>query len=195
VVILSDPDLLRNDVIRRCRWGLGIEAMRMIAYAAGDQRKMLVFDEYHFGKRASADVIGAATDFLTDTAPGHTILQIAVAGLILLMVMAWRPVVPVGERRIERRSALEHVEALARAYSRVGATRTAVRRLIRGLRRRHARKALGNDEAYLKGLAAQHPRLAGDVQRVLSGVHEEITPAELLAVGRAVDHIDQVLGT
>ncbi|HZS60935.1 MAG TPA: DUF4350 domain-containing protein [Gemmatimonadaceae bacterium] len=195
VVILSDPDLLRNDVIRRCRWGLGIEAMRMIAYAAGDQRKMLVFDEYHFGKRASADVIGAATDFLTDTAPGNTILQIAVAGLILLMVMAWRPVVPVGEKRIERRSALEHVEALARAYSRVGATRTAVRRLIRGLRRRHARKALGNDEAYLKGLAAQNPRLAGDVQRVLSGVHEEITPAELLAVGRAVDHIDQVLGT
>lgn len=192
IVVLSDPDLLRNDVIRVCKWGLGIAAMRMIDYAAGGHRKTLAFDEFHFGKRASAHVIGTAIDFLTDTSPGNAILQIAVAGLILLAVMAWRPVAPVGVERIERRSALEHVEALARAYARVGATRTAVRRLVRGLRRRHARKALGNDEAYLKGLAAHYP---DDVQHILHGMREEITPAELLAVGRAVDHIDRVLGT
>jgi hypothetical protein len=195
IVILSDGDLLRNDVIRVCRWGLGVEAMRMIDYAAGQHRKTLVFDEFHFGKRATANIIGAATDFLTDTAPGNTIAQIAVAGLILLAAMAWRPVVPVGVKRIERRSPLEHVEALARAYARVNATRTAVRRLIRGLRRRHARKARGNDEAYLKSLVAQNPPLADDVQHILHGVRDEITPAELLAVGRAVDHIDRVLGT
>ncbi len=84
---------------------------------------------------------------------------------------------------------------MARAYSRVGATRTAVRRLVRGLRRRHSRKGVRNDDAYLKGVAAQHPPLADDVQHILSGESNEITPAELLAVGRAVDHIDRVLGT
>jgi Domain of unknown function (DUF4350) len=195
IVMLSDPDLLRNDVIRVCRWGLGIEAMRMIDYAAAGRREMLVFDEYHFGKRASADVIGAATDFLTETSPGRTIAQIAVAGLILLAAAAWRPIVPAARKRIERRSALEHVEALARAYARVGATRTAVRRLVRGLRRRHSRKGLRNDEAYLKGIAEQNPPLAADVQHILNGVRDDIPPAELLAVGRAVDHIDRVLGT
>ena len=195
VVILSDDDLLRNDVIRVCRWGLGIEAMRMITYAAGGRRRMLVFDEYHFGKRASADLIGAATDFLIDTSPGHATLQIAVAGLILLAAAAWRPIAPIGKKRIERRSALEHVEALARAYARVGATRTTVRRLVRGLRRRHARKATRQDEAYLQSIAEKYPRLADDVQHILNGVRDQITPAELLAVGRAVDHIDRVLGT
>jgi hypothetical protein len=195
IVVLSDADLLRNDVIRVCRWGLGIEALRMIDYAAAGRREMLVFDEFHFGKRASADVLGAATDFLTDTAPGRAILQIAIAGLVLLVAAAWRPVAPVAVKRIERRSALEHVVALARAYARVGATRTAVRRLVRGLRRRHSRKGLRNDEAYLSGVAAQNPPLAADVQHILHGVKDDITPAELLAVGRAVDHIDRVLGT
>lgn len=195
VVILSDPDFLRNDVIRVCRWNLGIEAMRMIDYAAGNRREMLVFDEYHFGNKASTDLIGAATVFLTDTSPGRAIAQIALAGLILLAAAAWRPVAPIAKLRIERRSALEHVEALARAYGRVSATRTAARRLVRGLRRRHSRKATRQDEGYLESLAAQYPRLADDVQHILHGVREQITPAELLAVGRAVDHIDRVLGT
>lgn len=195
IVILSDPDLFRNDVIRLCRWSLGIVAMRMVDYAAGGRRKMLVFDEFHFGNKASADLIGAVRDFLIDTSPGRTTLQIALAGLILLAAAAWRPIAPRPKIRIERRSALEHVEALARAYARVGATRTVVRRLVRGLRRRHLRRSTRQDEAYLAGLAAQYPRLGDDVQHILRGVRDQITPAELLAVGRAVDHIDRVSGT
>jgi hypothetical protein len=195
VVILSDADLLRNDVIRVCHWGLGIAAMRMIDYAAHGRRETIEFDEYHFAKRASADVIDATTHFLTDTAPGRAILEVAIAGLVLLAAAAWRPVAPFGRKRIERRSAVEHVEALARAYARVGATQTVVRRLIRGLRRRHSRKGLRNDEAYLRSIAAQNPPLTDDVQHILNGVSNAITPAELLAVGRAVDHIDRVLGT
>jgi hypothetical protein len=66
---------------------------------------------------------------------------------------------------------------------------------VRGLRRRHARKATRQDEAYLQSIAEKYPRLADDVQHILNGVRDQITPAELLAVGRAVDHIDRVLGT
>jgi hypothetical protein len=123
------------------------------------------------------------------------VAQVAAAALVLLAAAAWRPVAPTMPKRIERRSAIEHVSALARAYSRVGATRTAVRRLVHGLRRRHSRKGLRNDQAYLAGVAAQNPRLADDVQHILHGVSNEITPTELLSVGRAVDHIDRVLGT
>jgi hypothetical protein len=193
VVILSDPDMLRNDIIRVCHWGLGVTAVRMLDYASAGHRPPLAFDEYHFN--SGADWWAAAGNFLSGTAPGHTVAQIAVAGLILLAAAAWRPVAPVARKRIERRSALEHVEALARAYARVGATRTAVRRLVRGLKRRYGRKRSGDDDVYLSTLATQNPRLAGDVRRIVRGLDQTIPPAELLAVGRAVDHIDKVLGT
>ncbi len=165
----------------------------MLDYASAGKRPVLVFDEHDFGARAG--IWSAVGNFLTDTSEGRTLAQIAVAALILLAVAAWRPVAPTSRKRIERRSALEHVAALARAYARVNATRTAVRRLIRGLRRRHSRKGVRNDEAYLQGVAAQNPPLADNVQHILHGVSDGITPAELLAVGRAVDHIDRVLGT
>jgi|HubBroStandDraft_6_1064221.scaffolds.fasta_scaffold14527_2 hypothetical protein len=193
VVVVSDADLLRNDVIRVCRYGLGPAAIRMLDYASAGKRPMLVFDEHHFGARPT--IWSTVGDFLTETSPGRTLAQIAVAALILLAAAAWRPVAPTMAERIERRSALEHVAALARAYARVNATRTAVRRLVRGLRRRHSRKGVRNDELYLQGVAAQNPRLVDDVQHILHGVSDGITPAELLAVGRAVDHIDRVLGT
>ena len=193
IVVVSDADLLRNDVLRVCRYGLGPAAVRMLDYASAGKRPMLVFDEHHF--RASPGIFTAVGNFLTETSEGRTMAQVAVAALILLAAAAWRPVAPASRKRIERRSALEHVAALARAYARVNATRTAVRRLVRGLRRRHSRKGVRNDEAYLRGVAAQNPPLADDVQHILHGVSDEITPAELLAVGRAVDHIDRVLGT
>jgi hypothetical protein len=193
VVVVSDADLLRNDVIRVCRYGLGPAAVRMLDYASAGKRPMLVFDEHHFGARPG--IWSTLGDFLTETSEGRTLAQIAVAALVLLAAAAWRPVAPTSRTRIERRSALEHVAALARTYARVNATRTAVRRLVRGLRRRHSRKGVRNDEAYLQGVAAQNPPLADDVQHILHGVSNGITPAELLAVGRAVDHIDRVLGT
>ncbi len=193
VVLLSDPDMLRNDVIRVCRWGLGLTAVRMLEYASAGGRPPLVFDEYHF--QSGADWLAAVGDFLSGTAPGRAVAQIGVAGLILLVAAAWRPIAPTARTRIERSSALEHVEALARAYARVGATRTAVRRLVRGLRRRHARKSGGGDDAYLSSLATTNPRLANDVRRIVRGLDRTIPPTELLAVGRAVDHIDKVLGT
>jgi hypothetical protein len=193
VVVVSDADLLRNDVIRVCRYGLGPTVVRMLDYASAGKRPELVFDEHHFGARAG--IWSAIGNFLTETSPGRTLAQVAVAALILLAAAAWRPIAPTSRKRIERRSALEHVAALARAYARVNATRTAVRRLVRGLRRRHSRKGVRNDELYLQGVAAQNPRLADDVQHILHGVSGRITPAELLAVGRAVDHIDRVLGT
>ncbi len=138
----------------------------MLDYASGGKRPVLVFDEHDFGARAG--IWSAVSNFLTDTSEGRTLAQVAVAALILLAVAAWRPVAPTSRKRIERRSALEHVAALARAYARVNATRTAVRRLIRGLRRRHSRKGVRNDEAYLQGVAAQNPPLADDVQHILT---------------------------
>ena len=57
VVVVSDPDLLRNDVMRRCRWAADVRAVRMLEWLrdGGDApRTTLVFDEYHQGYGAHA---------------------------------------------------------------------------------------------------------------------------------------------
>ncbi len=195
VVELADADLLRNDVIRVCGWGLGPQAVRMLEYASGGPgaRRPLVFDEFHFDQVARADWTQATEQFLADTSWGRAMLQVVIAGLVLLAAAAWRPVAPAARARIERRSALEHVDALARAYAKVGATRTAVHRLVRGLRRRHARPAAG-DAAYLAAVTQRHPEARAYVERILDGEQRQLTPAELLAAGDAIDHLDRILG-
>ncbi|HEX7980649.1 MAG TPA: DUF4350 domain-containing protein, partial [Gemmatimonadaceae bacterium] len=60
VVVVSDPDLLRNDVIRRCGWGADVRAVRMLEWLrdGGDApRSALVFDEYHQGFGHSASML------------------------------------------------------------------------------------------------------------------------------------------
>jgi hypothetical protein len=199
VAALSDADLLRNDVIRVCHYGLGVSAVRALDWVSRGGRPPLVFDEYHqVGPGAvdtGANMWGAAWDFLRHTTVGHAILQAIGAGLVLLLALGIRPVAPREPRHIERRSALEHVEALARAYAQARATRVATRRLLRGLRRRHAHGVwrAASDERFLAAVATRHPTVAEDTRTLLDAAGRSLTPAELLAVGQAVDHIDRTL--
>jgi hypothetical protein len=195
VAVLSDDDLLRNDVIRVCRWGLGVAAVRELDWVSRGRRPTLVFDEYHQRELADTSPSNIAWDFLRDTTTGHAILQTIIAGLVLLLALGIRPVAPRAPRRIERRSALEHVEALARAYAQARATRVATRRLLRGLRRRHAHGVwrAASDEKFLDAVAARHPAVAADTRTLLDAAGRSLTPTELLAVGQAVDHIDRTL--
>ena len=195
VVALSDDDLLRNDVIRVCRWGFGVAAIRELAWLSRDRHPKVVFDEYHMQGAGTMDVPAIVWSFLTRTRPGNAILQAIVAGLILLAAFGIRAVAPTTPKRIERRSTLEHVEALARAYAQARATRVATRRLLRGLRRRHAHGVwrTASDERFLDAVAQRHPEVAPDTRTLLDATGRSLTPAELLAVGQAVDHIDRTL--
>jgi hypothetical protein len=195
VVVLSDDDLLRNDVIRVCRWGFGVNAIQELLWLSHDRRPPVVFDEYHQKSVGGEDTWGATGEFLARTPLGHTVLQATLAGLILLAVFGIRAVVPRAPRRIERRSSLEHVEALARAYAQARATRVATRRLLRGLRRRHAHGVwrTATDERFLEAVTTRYPATAADARTLLDATGRALTPAELLAVGQAVNHIDRTL--
>jgi uncharacterized protein DUF4350 len=202
VVVLSDPDLLRNDVIRVCKWGVGPQVVEALEWVSRGRRPRLVFDEYHQGFGLHPGPWRATVRFLQDAPLGNAIAQAAIAGLILLLAVGARPIAPRGVPRVERRSPLEHVDALARAYEQVGATRTVARRLARGLRRRHGRGAWSArpavagsadaDERFLTAVAGAHPALAPDATRLLDAEHRVGTPADVLAVADAVDRIDQV---
>lgn len=200
VVAVADPDLLRNDVLRVCRWGLGVTAVRMLEWLGGGVSqsgahgtRRLVFDEYHQGYGTHANPARTVARFLTDTGLGRTILQGIAAGALLLAALGARPLLPRARERVERRSPLEHVSALAEAYGQVGATRLATRRLIHGLRRRHAHGAWrrASDEEFLRAIAARRPAAAPAVSRLLDAAARPLTPAEFAQVGEAVDDIDQ----
>ena len=193
VAVVSDPDLLRNDVLRECKWNAGVTAVRMLEWADPLGGRRLVFDEFHQGFGRHASVTRAMRHVLLETPGGRVLAHLAAAALVLLAAAGVRAIPPRPRGRIERRSALEHVGALAKAYEQAGATRTAARRLLRGIRRRHAHGMFaGSDADFARALASRHPAVAGDVERLLAAADHALTPAELLEVGRAAARIDNL---
>ena len=191
IIVIADASLLSNSMLRS---GDGAVLMvRLLEQLDPARDRRIVFDEYHqgFGQRESlGDVIG---DALVHTPPGRVVLQLGVAGLILLLALGVRPIAPIARRSIERRSPFEHVGALSRAYEQADATRLATRRLVRGVRRRHPLGAAGslNDQAYLALLAARAPALAPDLDLMRTALDNPLPRADWVRIGAAVAHIER----
>lgn len=195
VVAIADPDLLRNDVLRVCEWGAGVAALAALDWLADGRARRLVFSEFHHGHGVHGNPVKASVRALFVTAPGRAALAVGAAGLVLLAAVGRRAIAPVGVPRVERRSPLEHVGALARAYEQVGATRTVARRLVRGLRRRHAVGRRTDDLAFLDGVAQRRPAIAADARRLQGALADDARPDpdDLRALGDAAARIDDHL--
>ncbi len=201
VVVASDPDILRNDALRVCEYGLSVIAVQTLEYlrAGGSvPRTRILFDEYHQGNGAQPGTVSAIVAFFGRTAAGHLLLQLLGAGLVVLLAAAPRVLPPRGVTRVQRRSPIEHVDALARAYAQVGATRTAVSRLVRGVRRRiglaASRATAGrSDDEFLDWASRTAPHVAPDAERVRHALGAAVSRRELAAVGDALAHIESSL--
>jgi hypothetical protein len=203
VVVTADPDLLRNDVLRVCSWGADIAAVRALEYLSADapgggRRDRLVFDEYHQGYGDQPGTMRGIVKYLGGTGSGHLLLQLAGAGLVLLLAVGPRLLVPRAPERIERRSPLEHVDALARAYHAVGATRTATARLLHGVRRRveHALGSRGGnttDESFLAWAQQRVPERTTDVDLVRLALVNTVPRRDLETVGEALRRLETSL--
>lgn len=199
--VVSDAQLFRNDVMRVCRWGASIAAVRMVEYLSGDdvsRRPRVVFDEFHqeFGAQPSIGKAVYAT--LTQTPPGRTISHAIFAAIVLLAAVAPRAIKPNPTTTIDRRSPFEHVDALATAYQQAGAAQLASERLIHGLRRRVAgpRRAAApgeEDSHFLDNISAMHPELKHDTDTLKHALAHARTDEALVDVGRAIDHIERTL--
>ncbi|HEU4641891.1 MAG TPA: DUF4350 domain-containing protein [Gemmatimonadaceae bacterium] len=193
VVAVADPSFFRNGTLRD---GPGaVLAVRLMEYVGGTRPTPLVFDEYHHGFGMHGGPMSAVGRALFETAPGRGLVQLAAAALVLLLAYGVRPIAPTPRGAIERRSPLEHVGALSRAYEQVEATRLATRRLVRGLRRRHPLGASGamDDETYLEHLSARKPEVAADAALLRTALGRRLPPAEWVAVGGAIDHIERTI--
>ena len=198
VVVVSDPDLLRNDVIRRCDWGTDVRAVRILEWlrdGGATPRTALVFDEYHQGYGRHASMVGTSRRFLIEHPVGRTIVQLALAALALLLAVAPRALPPVDVLRVERRDPLEQIDALAHAYEQVRATRTLAARLLHGVRSRVERGWSASrtrpDDEFLAEAERQVPALAADVElvrRALAGPLPERSLPELGAALQRIEH-------
>jgi hypothetical protein len=100
--------------------------------------------------------------FLVEHPVGATLLQVALAALVLLLALGPRALPPVDVLRVERRDPLEQIDALAHAYEQVRATRTLTARLLHGVRSRvergwSAARARPNED-FLADAERQVPR-------------------------------------
>ena len=192
ITVLADPRIVLNDRMRDT--GFAELPVRLLEWVSPAPGAPLVFAEYHQGFGRHPSLTRAVGEGLAGTPPGRAVAVLGVAALLLLLSQARRPMPPAARERIERRSPLEHVTALARAYEQVGATRTAVRSLVRGLRRRRivGRRSLPDAEL-LRALSARHPAISGEVERVVAASDAAVSPSELLAVGRAIATIERTI--
>ncbi|MEO7456386.1 MAG: DUF4350 domain-containing protein [Gemmatimonadaceae bacterium] len=202
VVVVGDPDLLRNDVLRRCRWGADVIAVRMLEYLRDGgpaPRLTLAFDEFHHGYGSHPGSFDVILGFLFVHPLGRAIAVLVLAAIVLLLAAAPRALPPVDVERVERRDPLEQVDALAHAYEQVRATRTATARLLRGVRWRaeHARAVAWarTDEEFLDTVTRRAPARGGDVALVKQALEETITDRELPGVGEALQRIEHSLTT
>lgn len=193
VVALSDVQWLANEFVRDT--AAAVAAVRLVEWPAPSVRRPLVFDEYHQGFGLYVSLRQVVMHALAATPPGRAFLQVLVAGLVLLVALGVRPIAPRARARIERRSPLEHVGALAHAYEQVRATRTATKRLLHGLRRRHplGLPPSADDARYLDLLRVHAPSLADDITLVSQALAQPLTAAEWVRIGGAIDHIERTI--
>lgn len=200
IVVASDPDLFRTDAMRQCNTSFDVAAMRALEFLRGgaaSPRTRLVFDEFHQGHGSYPGSMGAAMRYFAGTPTGRFFATITLAGLLLVIALAPRLVPPAADGRIERRSPVEQVDALARAYEQVDATKTAAQRLVRGLRRRVQRTSPVRDHVddaiWLERLVERVPALAGDASFVRRAIETSLPPGEFIELGPAIHRIESTL--
>ena len=178
VVLVGDPSLLWNATVQEGHSALAI--LRAIEWLAPSNRKV-IFDEYHHGrgyKGVDYNMPGAIVQALTGTAAGRAGIQLLIAALVLLIALGVRPIPPRPVLTIQRRSLLEHVDALGRAYQQINALQFGTQQLMRGLRRRHptgaavAQGTTFSDTEYLASVQHRYGIAQRDIEtisRVLQG--------------------------
>ena len=191
VVALADPDVLRTDQMRNCTTGGALAVVRAAEYLSEGRKREVVFAEYYQGESSDGPMV-VVSEWLAGTGLGRLVLTLAGACLLLLMARGRRTLAPVHQVREERRSALEHVDALATAWRAVRGTRTVARMLARGIRRRHAagRWRTLDDAEFLAALSERHPSIAPQAARLTAALTTPATPDDLPALRRAAAQID-----
>lgn len=197
-IAVAPAEILMNQALRQSLPAIAI--VRAIRYANSAIGRLpgsnkVIFDEYHHGFGTHADMVAAIEHALGATPVGRMTLELLAAALVLLLAFAVRPLAPVSDPPASRRSPLEHVGALAHAYSQVHASTLGAQRLVRGLRRRHPLGLSRSvpDNGYLTMLRSRIPSVSADVERISDAItaHSPDSSDHFATIGVAVANIER----
>jgi hypothetical protein len=191
IIVAADPGLFRNSTLQNHPGA--VRVVRYIEWLQQGATDLIVFDEYHHGHGTHANVVREAERALTETAPGRAVLHMALAGLVLLLALGARPIKPGPVTRIERRSPLEHVGALARAYAAIQAVPRATQLLVRGLRRRHHGAGTGDERLWLQAIRQQHPDVSTDIDQIAGALDGRVESVSGAHIATSMARIERAL--
>jgi len=199
-IAVAPAQIVINQAARDPRPAIAIVRAIQFASASTGQHpgsNKVVFDEYHHGFGTHADMVAAIERGLTQTPLGRVTLELVAATLILLLAFAVRPLAPVSVPPVSRRSPLEHVGALAYAYSQVNAKALGTTRLIHGLRRRHPfglPRSLP-DSDYMSAIRTRIPDVTTDVDEILaaSSNRSSASSGTFATTGTAIANIERAI--
>lgn len=187
VVAFADPRYFTN---RDLRVG-GNSVVAVNAVAAYWDRAVL-FDEYHQGFQAEGRLERSVAAFLIHHPLGWAALQLALAGLALLVLHGRRLGAPRPPTPPQRRSEMEHVEALATAYEKARAYALVADRIQRGLARRLGlRQRPDRDIGSELEAVVTDDRARDRLRRLREFDHDRLDAAELTEWGRLIHDVEQ----
>jgi hypothetical protein len=188
LVLVADDGWVRNRAWRTT--DVPLVLLPLFSPGAGS----IAFDEYHHGFGANGSLTLALWEWLGDTPAIWSLVQLALVGIIWLIVSAFRfgPAQSVIERR--RRSPLEHLDALAAGLDSAGGTETAVALTLAGLRRRLSRTgraSRGDARQWLASLELVLPTARGRaaVRQLAALTHQPGGPERVLAAANSVEDV------
>lgn len=189
VMLLSEPDYLRNVVWRDS------DVPYLLVPLLAPAGAHVTWDEYHQGFGKAPSLAGAVATWLTRAPAGWALLHLLLAALVALGVAALRFGPPRAfPRQSQRRSPLEHVEALAAGLEGAGGSATAIRLIVGGLRRRLQRTPGGARGDPITWLAALPPALPDAQGRAAVNRLRDIAthsggPQQVLAAAQVVEDV------
>ncbi len=195
-ILLAEARYVSNDALRDTEVGLLV-----LPWLLDEHPERFTFDEYHQGFGEGGSILSATWSWMTGSPAGWALLQLAFAGIVLLLVLTIRfgPALQVIQR--ERRSPMEHLTALAVGLERAGGHTAAVRLIANGLRRRLSRSALAGHHArgdihqWLSalGLASRGKGAQAAVARLSARVRSAKTTNDVLEAAQAVEDVWEAL--
>lgn len=190
--LVADAALFTNRILRETRAG-----EFTLSLVPSGTAEVLV-DEYHHDYGAHGSLTGAILSWSGRTPLGRVLWQVALVGVLALLASMVRTGPIRALPAPSRRSALEHVGALARALAATRGHDVAVLALVRGLRRRlsaDGRPVRDDPRAWLAGLVGRVR--GGPARRAVVHLMELTRPGqgttEVLAAANAVEEIWQEL--